>query len=66
MATGKVYFYNATKGFGLITPDLGGPAIFAGIAAIRGGKPLKSSERVEYEVENGPHGPAAANVRRLP
>jgi hypothetical protein len=34
MATGIVRFYNDSKGFGLITPDLGGPALFAHAADI--------------------------------
>jgi CspA family cold shock protein len=65
MATGKVRFYNPAKGFGLITPDLGGPAVFAAQSAIRGGKALKNAQRVEYDIENGERGPAAANIRVL-
>jgi CspA family cold shock protein len=67
MATGVVRFFNAAKGFGLITPDLGGPALFAAQAAIRtpGVKNLKATQRVEFEVEQRPEGPAAANIRTL-
>ena len=66
-ATGVVRFYNAAKGFGLITPDLGGPALFAHQSAIRtpGVKNLKPTQRVEFEVENRPEGLAAANIRTL-
>ena len=35
MATGIVRFYNDSKGFGLITPDAGGPALFAAQASIK-------------------------------
>jgi cold shock protein len=65
--TGVVRFFNDAKGFGLITPDLGGPAIFAHHSAIRtpGVKKLKPTQRVEYEVENRPEGLAAGNIRTL-
>ena len=67
MATGVVRFFNAAKGFGLITPDLGGPALFAHSNSIRspGVKALKATQRVEFEVENRPEGPAAGNIRTL-
>ena len=67
MATGIVRSYNDSKGFGLITPDLGGPPIFAHQSAIAtpGVKKLKVTQRVEYEVEIRPEGPAAAKIRML-
>jgi cold shock protein len=67
MATGVVRFYNDSKGFGLITPDLGGPALFASQAAIKspGVKKLRATQRVEFDVENRPEGPAAASIRVL-
>ena len=65
--TGVVRSFNDSKGFGLITPDLGGPPIFVHQSAIRtpGVKKLKASQRVEYEVEERPEGLAAANLRTL-
>ena len=65
--TGAVRSYNDAKGFGLITPDLGGPLIFMHQSAIRtpGVKKLKPTQRVEYEVEIRPEGPAAVNIRTL-
>jgi len=65
MATGIVRFYNDAKGFGLITPDSGGPAIFAYSADIRAGKKLKVTARVEFEVREGPQGASAANIRMI-
>jgi len=67
MATGIVRFFNDSKGFGLITPDAGGPPIFAMQSAIRtpGVKKLKPTQRVEYDIEIRPEGPAAANIRML-
>ena len=63
MATGIVRFYNDSKGFGLITPDAGGPAIFAHSSAISGGKKLKATQRVEFDVREGADGAFAANIR---
>lgn len=67
MATGIVRFYNDSKGFGLITPDAGGPPLFVHQSAIRtpGVKKLKPTQRVEFEIENRPEGPAASNLRTL-
>jgi CspA family cold shock protein len=67
MATGIVRSFNDSKGFGLITPDLGGPPIFVSSSAITtpGVKKLKATQRVEYEVEIRPEGPAAAKLRML-
>jgi len=67
MATGIVRFYNPTKGFGLITPDLGGPAVFANSADLKvGTKKLTARDRVEFDVrEGGEAGASAANIRVL-
>ncbi|HUJ01884.1 MAG TPA: cold shock domain-containing protein [Usitatibacter sp.] len=67
MATGIVRFYNDTKGFGLITPDLAGPALFAQRSEIRtpGVKKLKPTQRVEFEVEQRAEGPTATNIRTV-
>ena len=64
MATGIVRFYNDSKGFGLITPDLGGPALFASSADFKPGlKKLKAMQRVEFDVRESPQGASAANIR---
>ncbi len=67
MATGIVRFFNAAKGFGLITPDEGGPALFAHQSAIRtpGVKKLKVTQRVEFDIESRPEGLSASNIRTL-
>jgi cold shock protein len=66
MAIGTVRFFNDSKGFGLITPDLGGPAIFASSAEIAGpgAKKLKPRQRVEFEVrESETNGRSATSIR---
>ena len=66
MATGIVRFYNTSKGFGLITPDLGGPAVFANSADLKvGTKKLTARDRVEFDVRDGSEGASAANIRVL-
>ena len=65
MATGIVRFYNDAKGFGLITPDIGGPALFAHSADIVRGKKLKARQRVEFDVREMASGNCAANIRTV-
>ena len=64
MATGTVKWFNDSKGFGFISPDEGGDDLFVHFNAIQGGgfKTLKEGQKVSYETEQGPKGPAASNV----
>ena len=67
MATGTVRLFNDSKGFGLITPDLGGAAIFAPASEIVSGiKKLKPRQRVEFEIREEAGGTSAARIRVLP
>jgi len=64
MATGKVKWFNETKGFGFITPDNGGVDLFAHYTAIQtqGFKVLQENQSVSFEVVQGPKGAQAANI----
>lgn len=67
MAQGVVKFFNADKGFGFITPDSGGTDVFAHFSAIqgRGYRSLNEGQEVEFEVNDGPKGPQASEIRPL-
>ena len=64
MATGIVRSFNDSKGFGLISPDLGGPPIFARQSNISspGVKKLKARQRVQYDVHESAEGLFATNI----
>jgi len=65
--TGKVKWFNDTKGFGFITPEDGQKDCFVHHSAIQGQgfKSLAEGDRVEFEVIQGQKGPAAQNVVRM-
>jgi CspA family cold shock protein len=64
MATGKVKWFNETKGFGFITPDGGGEDLFAHYTAIQtsGFKVLQENQSVTFDVVQGQKGLQAANI----
>ncbi|HEC20076.1 MAG TPA: cold-shock protein [Gammaproteobacteria bacterium] len=64
MATGTVKWFNESKGFGFIAPDDGGDDLFVHFSAIQGSgfKTLAEGQKVSFETEQGPKGPAAGNV----
>lgn len=65
MATGKVKWFNETKGFGFITPTDGSKEVFAHYSQIQnsGFKTLQENQSVSYEVEEGPKGLQASNIQ---
>ena len=64
VATGTVKWFNAEKGYGFISQS-DGADVFVHFSAIEmnGYKSLEEGQAVEFEVQQGPKGLQAANVR---
>ncbi|MFZ7102401.1 MAG: cold-shock protein [Peptococcaceae bacterium] len=62
---GTVKWFNAEKGFGFIERENGEGDVFVHFSAIQkeGYKSLNEGEKVEFEIEDGPRGPQATNVK---
>jgi CspA family cold shock protein len=65
MATGKVKWFNAAKGYGFIEQE-GGEDVFVHYSQIReeGFKTLNEGQDVEFEVAEGEKGLQARNVSK--
>ena len=67
MATGKVKWFNESKGFGFIAQDDGSGDVFVHFSAIigEGFKTLAEGDKVSFEVTKGPKGLQAENVKKI-
>lgn len=65
MPSGIVKWFNSAKGYGFICPEDGGQDVFAHFSAIimDGYKCLKAGQAVTFEVNEGPKGLHASNIR---
>jgi CspA family cold shock protein len=65
MSTGKVKWFNDSKGFGFICPDDGGDDLFVHHSEIvsQGYASLQEGQAVEFEVGEGKKGPCAIAVK---
>ena len=65
MPSGVVKWFNNAKGYGFVTPDEGDEDVFVHFSAIEmdGYKTLKEGQAVEFDIEQGPKGLHAQNLR---
>ena len=65
MASGTVKWFNAEKGYGFISQPDGGADVFVHHSAIQmnGYRVLEEGQSVEFDVEEGPKGLMAKDVR---
>ncbi len=67
MAVGTVKWFNASKGYGFITPDDGTADVFVHFSSLEGSgyRELTEGQKVDFESEQGPKGLQAKRVRSL-
>ncbi len=61
--TGLVAFFNVDKGFGFINDSITKERVFVHIKALT--EPIRENDKVTFEVEMGPKGPTAINVKKM-
>ena len=65
MKTGKVKFYNVTKGFGFIIDDESGEDVFVHATGLMPNVKLKENDRVSFDVKDGKKGLNAISVEKI-
>lgn len=61
MNTGKVKFFNETKGFGFIKVDGDGQEVFVHVSGLK--EEIRENDSVEFDIQEGKKGLNAVNVR---
>ena len=63
MRTGRVSYYNDSKGYGFIADSQTGERVFLHINDLDG--PVSVDDRVEYKVKSGPRGLQAEAIKKI-
>lgn len=63
MQTGKVKFFNESKGFGFIVDDNSGEEIFVHVTGLSG-LTIRENDSVSFDVQEGKRGLNAVNVKK--
>ena len=65
MTIGTVKFFNASKGFGFISPSDGGKDVFVHISAVEasGLASLSEGQKVSFDIQPDAKGPKAVNLK---
>jgi len=61
MGNGTVKFFNNSKGFGFIAPEDGSKDVFVHVNGLV--DEINEGDKVNYDVEEGPKGLSAVNVK---
>ena len=65
MTIGTVKFFNASKGFGFISPSDGGKDVFVHISAVEASDlgSLSEGQKVSFDIQPDAKGPKAVNLK---
>ena len=67
MTIGTVKFFNATKGFGFISPEDGGKDVFVHATAVEaaGLRSLNEGQKVSFDIQPDARGAKATNLKAV-
>ncbi|WP_316846669.1 cold shock domain-containing protein [Pedobacter psychrodurus] len=61
MASGKVKFFNESKGFGFVVEEGTGKEFFVHVSGLK--DDVRENDEVTFDVQDGKKGPNAVNVK---